>query len=95
MCVDHNGLTLCMSLLQAVFISMQKLQLILKLMTEHLGQDGCVSDGFKCHQACSIVLSCVMMVMWFVGVVSDPSMWKIAIKSILNTGKMRHCVRGF
>ena len=34
MCVDHNRLTLCMSLLQAVFISMQKPQLILKWMTD-------------------------------------------------------------
>ena len=30
-----------------------------------------------------MVLSCVMMVMWFVGVFGDPSTWKLTVKSIL------------
>ena len=30
-----------------------------------------------------MVLSCVMMVVWFVGVFGDPSMWKFTVKSIL------------
>ena len=62
MCVDFNSLTLCMSLLQAMFISMQKSQLILNLMTEHLRQDSCVNDGFKCHPACLMVSLCLMMI---------------------------------
>ena len=52
-------------------------------MAEHLRQDGCVSDGLKCYPVCLMVLSRPMMVMWFVGVFSDASMWKFTIKSIL------------
>ena len=85
MCFDFNRLTLCMSLLQTVFISMQKLHFLINLMAEHLRQDGCVNGGFECYPVCLMVLSCVMMVVWFVGVSSDASKWKFTIKSILTT----------
>ena len=63
----------------------EKPQLNLNLMAEHLGKDGFVNDGFGCHPTCLMMLSCVMMTMWFVGIVSDPSMWKITIALILKS----------
>ena len=83
MCIDFNRMTLCMSLLQAMFFSMQRLKLTLKMMIEKLGQDGCVDDGFKCYPACLMMLSHVMLIMWFVGLLSDLSMWMITMTSIL------------